>query len=337
MIIQAPLSSFEEVEHLVKAGADEFYCGIVPLEWREKYGYEIPINCRGTYTNSNFETLEELNSAVVEAHNYGKEILVAFNETSYNQNQIKLITNLLDQLSAIHVDGIIVADLPLLLEIKKRNYNFKISLSGEANCTSSAAVEFYKEMGIQRVVFPRHISIREMNEIIKSNPDLEYEAFFLNEGCFFSGGYCFGIHHECYAPLCRASQFKLKANNRESVANELFEKTKIEGTLKYACGAYSSYNGVAISKCGLCSLKLLKDISIGCLKIVGRTGDISEKVKWIQIAKKAIELSNNINDYNEYKKKCMETFMGEYKTSICDSTLGCYYPNEYIPEHILGE
>lgn len=335
MIIQAPLSSFEEVSLLAQAGADEFYCGIVPLEWREKYGYEIPLNCRGTYTSSNFETIEELKKAVEIAHSYNKQVMVTLNETSYSENQIKLIINLLDELSAIHVDGIIVADLPLLLEINRRKYDFKISISAEANCTSSAAVEFYKELGIRRIVFPRHISIQEMDEIIKSNPDLEYEAFILNEGCFFSGGYCFGIHHSCYSSLCRASQYKLKPYNRKLIANEFFEKTKIEGVFKYPCGASSNYNGVFVSKCGVCSLKLLEDISICCLKIVGRTASTNEKLKWIEITKKAIELSNATKDYSEYKEKCMEIFMGPHKKELCHSTLGCYYPNEYLPEHIV--
>lgn len=334
MIIQTPLSSAEEVDILVNAGADEFYCGIVPLDWREKYGYEIPLNCRGTYTGTNFDTIEELERAVNCAHKYNRSVRITLNETNYSDVQMKLIVKLLDELADIKVDGVIVANLPVLLAIKNRKYDFKVSLSGEANCTSAAAVKFYRELGVQRIVFPRHISIREMKEIIQNNADLEFEAFFLNEGCFFSGGYCYGIHHTCYSPLCRASQFKLKPNNREEVIQELFDNTKIEGVFKYAAGAVTKYNNVVISKCGLCSLKLLQDISVSCLKIVGRTGHVNEKVKWVQIAKKAVEMAEKIEDYSKYKEECMETFMGAYKTSLCKGMLACYYPNEYFPEHI---
>ncbi len=38
MKIVAPLSKVEEVPLLAKAGADEFYCGVVPREWVERFG-----------------------------------------------------------------------------------------------------------------------------------------------------------------------------------------------------------------------------------------------------------------------------------------------------------
>ena len=36
----------EDIERLVAAGADEFFCGIVPPEWAGVYGHYVSINKR---------------------------------------------------------------------------------------------------------------------------------------------------------------------------------------------------------------------------------------------------------------------------------------------------
>ncbi|AZR74258.1 hypothetical protein BBF96_13120 [Anoxybacter fermentans] len=333
MYIQTPLNSAEDVEALVRAGANEFYCGVVPIDWKEKYGFEIPLNCRSMYPWANFASIEELAEAVKRSHYFGKKILVTFNENSYTQSQVTYILNLIEKLVDLSVDGVIVSNLPLLLAINEKKYPIKIVLSGEANCTSIAATHFYKDLNVERIVFPRHVLIKEMNQIILANKNLEYEAFLLNEGCFFNGGYCYSIHHVCYSPLCRTCIFKLKKNVNK-VDPYLFEKTKIEGVIKYNADAIIKYNNVKITKCGLCSIKLLKYISVKYLKLVGRTAFLEDRIKWVQIIRKAIQMAEQINDFDEYRDACIEEFFGESSAEICDQKFLCYYPDQYSLEHL---
>ena len=42
----SPLSRVDEVEDLISAGADEFYCGVLPEEWNGKYTVSASINRR---------------------------------------------------------------------------------------------------------------------------------------------------------------------------------------------------------------------------------------------------------------------------------------------------
>jgi hypothetical protein len=49
--ILAPLRHSEEVMPLVEAGADEFYCGVVPPDWQRRFG-SVAVHRRSTSTAS---------------------------------------------------------------------------------------------------------------------------------------------------------------------------------------------------------------------------------------------------------------------------------------------
>lgn len=333
MKIQAPLAGIKEIKELSIAGADEFYCGYMPEEWIGKYGFEIPLNCRSTYPNANFYNEFEFRECLKIAHNYGKQMLLTLNENSYSSEQMKYIINLVEKLSVYGIDGIIVSSMALINEINEKKIPIKVCLSGEANCINSHAVQFYKNLGVKRIIYPRHISIKEMKSISQNHPELEYEAFGLNEGCFFNGGHCYSIHYNKFSQMCRTLNFKLKANNKKN-KNEI-EKIRRDSEIKKRLEIpKNKFNGSKITKCGLCSIKLLNDSSVSVFKIVGRTASMEDKLKWIQISKKAIELSEN-NSYDEYKKICTETFFGNDKDKFCDRRIFCYYPNEFVSEDIL--
>ena len=57
MKILAPLSAHSEIIPLINAGADKFYCGIIPEEW-QKFRKNININARPNSFSLNFEQLK---------------------------------------------------------------------------------------------------------------------------------------------------------------------------------------------------------------------------------------------------------------------------------------
>jgi putative protease len=328
MKIQMPLSSVDEVESLILAGADEFYCGIMPDSWIKKYGFEVPLNCRSTYPNANFFQISELSEAIRITHFYNKEIFLTLNESSYNQQQVDYIINLICELLRINLDGIIVSSLALLNEIVQRKIPIKIAISSEANCTNNSAVEFYKNFGVNRIVFPRHMTIKEINSTTKKHPNMEFEAFVLNESCFFNGGHCYSIHNNNNSQLCMTLKYELRPNSQKYNDKEYLERCR-DHTIKHIGRIpNTSYLNARITKCGLCSIKLLGASGVNFLKIVGRTESKDNKIKWVKIVKKAIEISEKESDFNNYSELCKDTFFGESKADFCDRKKFCYYPDE---------
>ncbi len=322
MLIQMPLNSAKDVDILADNGANEFYCGIIPFDWNRKYGYEIPLNCRGSYSWGNFQTIKELEIAVSRSHRKNIQVIVTLNEHSYNSSQMNYILDLCDKLEEIKVDGVVVSNIPLLIELKNRNYNFKISISAEANCTNEYAVEFFKSFGAKRIVFPRHMLIEEMKNIIEKYNDIEFEAFIYNEGCYFAGGHCYSVHHMSYGPLCRACNYTIQPISSQYASealNKIEYQTHIKHIIRHIDGC---------TKCGLCSIKRLKSINVDYVKIVGRTMGIEQSLKSLAIVNEAISISNSIENYKEYTDKCKEMFCGSVDNDYCNSNIMCYYPNQ---------
>jgi collagenase-like PrtC family protease len=110
MKIFAPIFAQEEVDPLVGAGAGEFYCGIVPTEWRQRYGFEMCPNRREN-ARSNLESYEELAAIVQESHARGITVHVTLNAHYYTEGMLQLIRLMLVRLREIGVDAVIVADV----------------------------------------------------------------------------------------------------------------------------------------------------------------------------------------------------------------------------------
>ena len=90
MNILSPLTTVEEVEPLIKAGADELYCGIISDNWRKKFK---DITCLGRFESSqpNFSNFGEVKKAVEIADTYNKPIFLTVNAPYYSKRQFKLI------------------------------------------------------------------------------------------------------------------------------------------------------------------------------------------------------------------------------------------------------
>jgi putative protease len=70
-----------------------------------------------------------------------------------------------------------MADPGLIHLVRKEFPDIEIHLSVQANNTNWAQAEFWKSLGIKRIILSREISIKEIKEIHKHVPDMELETF----------------------------------------------------------------------------------------------------------------------------------------------------------------
>ena len=91
MKIVAGLGSIDDYIRLVKAGADEMFCGYVPYEWNSKYGNLFPLNRREVlYYNVQIGCLEDMKILRKMIDVYKVPVTIAFNYLYYLSISIKM-------------------------------------------------------------------------------------------------------------------------------------------------------------------------------------------------------------------------------------------------------
>ena len=155
-----------DIEKLAQTGADEFFCGIVPSDWANTYGYEVALNKRYSPAQQ-FSSFEKLERIIKKIHSLGKKVFVTFNSHYYTREQLPYLEKYLYQTRQLDVDAIIVTNMALLLVIKYLKLDFNIHIGGDAGSYSSRAALFFKKLGVTRIKFPRDMSINEMKSVIE--------------------------------------------------------------------------------------------------------------------------------------------------------------------------
>ena len=92
MKITAGLSSIDDYERLVKAGADEVFCGFVPYEWNKEYGSLFPLNRREVlYYNIQISSYVDMKILKKMVERYKVPVSIAFNSLYYLEEQYPFI------------------------------------------------------------------------------------------------------------------------------------------------------------------------------------------------------------------------------------------------------
>ncbi len=188
MKITAPVNKPEEVEKIIKEGAGELYCGVMPAEWKNKYTNIVSPN-RREWTSANLSGFDELKEVVNIAHACGVPVFLTVN-TFYTQEQYPLILRQLTEANRIGVDALIAGDLGLLALLKKEGLNIDIHISNIGTAFNSETVAFYKELGAKRIILPRQLMVDEIVDLVKSESGIEFEVFGMNSGCKNIDGFC---------------------------------------------------------------------------------------------------------------------------------------------------
>lgn len=189
--ITAPFREKKEVIPLIEAGADELYCGYLSPGWIKKYT-TLEFERKGGI-GSNFTDLKELKQAVEIAHKKDTPVYLSLNGL-YVRRQYPLLLRIVKQLNKIDLDGYIVADIGLLLTLKRQGFKKQVHISTGGTVFNSEAARFYKNLGASRIILDRQTSLASMASISEENPDIDFEVFILNTLCVYIDGLCTFLH-----------------------------------------------------------------------------------------------------------------------------------------------
>ncbi len=342
MKIFAPIFSKEEVAPLARAGAREFYCGIVPTEWRQRYGFEMCPN-RREYPQANLESYEELADIVGESHAGGITVHVTLNAHYYTEGMLHLIRPMLFRLREIGVDALIVADVGLLLLLRELDLGLAIDISTAGMAYSEEAVALFQDLGARRILFPREMTTEEMKQITRAFPGLEYESFIYVGGCFFADAFCTTIHHQGRDLFCRMllEEGTCRPLTKRQRAHDLAfdgDETLRYFSLKSFGGTLPVASEGIRPGCGLCSIRTLRQAGVGSLKLVGRTHVVEYRAFNIRLIQEAIALAESDLDDDSCIREIVRlrsTAMAsedplsfEFQVQKCMLGNQCYYPDD---------
>ena len=172
--LRAPAGNFSKLKTAVYYGADAVYIG----------GKNFSLRA----FSDNF-TDEEIVEAVKFAHGKNVKIYVTVNIFAKNSDFEKA-AEYFRFLERAKVDAVLITDVGLISLCKKVAPELKIHLSTQANTLNKYAVKFWGELGLERVVLARELSLSEIKEISEFNPETQLEAFVHGAMCISYSGRC---------------------------------------------------------------------------------------------------------------------------------------------------
>ncbi len=170
----APAGSYEGLQAVVKAGADDVYIGGSMF---------------GARAYANNPQQDEMLEAIDYAHIHGKQIYLTVNTLLKNK---ELYGQLYDYLAPYYqqgIDAVIVQDLGVLSFLKKEFPNLSIHASTQMAVTGARGAELLKEAGVSRIVTARELSLKEIYEIYQKT-GMEIESFVHGALCYCYSGMC---------------------------------------------------------------------------------------------------------------------------------------------------
>ena len=150
MKILAPINSILDIEPVIKAGATELFCGIIPNTWSNKYGSTVSPN-RREWASANITTYEQLNDIVEFTHQRNAQVFLTLNAL-YIDEQKDLLDEIIKQAVKCKVDAFIVADIGLIYQLKSMNLKQEIHISTGGTTFNSHTAKFYENLDVQALV-----------------------------------------------------------------------------------------------------------------------------------------------------------------------------------------
>lgn len=169
----APAGDLEKLKTAIDYGADAVYLG------GEAFGLRK--------ASKNF-SIENMKEGVDYAHARGKKIHVTLNIVPHDKD-FSGLEDYLKQLEEIGVDAVIVSD-PGMFQRVKRASSIPIHMSTQGSITNSDTVRFWRDLGAERVVLARELSLEEIRGIVESVEGIEIETFVHGAMCMSYSGRC---------------------------------------------------------------------------------------------------------------------------------------------------
>ncbi|MGT2846241.1 peptidase U32 family protein [Streptococcus massiliensis] len=176
--VLAPAGTLEKLKVAIDYGADAVFVGGQQYGLRSRAG--------------NF-SMEDMREGINYAHDRGAKVYVAANMVTHEGNEAGSGA-WFRELRDMGLDAVIVSDPALITTCATEAPGLDIHLSTQASATNYETLEFWKDLGLTRVVLAREVSMAELAEIRKRT-DVEIEAFVHGAMCISYSGRCTLSNH----------------------------------------------------------------------------------------------------------------------------------------------
>ena len=171
----SPAGTIKSMQYAFAYGADAIYAG------QPRYSLRV--------RNNEFNKEENLEKAINLAHAQGKQFYLATNLAPHN-DKIRSFVRDMEPIVAMKPDALIMSDPGLIMLVRENWPDQIVHLSVQANAVNWAAVKFWYQQGIKRVILSRELALEEIEEIKQRVPEMELETFVHGALCIAYSGRC---------------------------------------------------------------------------------------------------------------------------------------------------
>lgn len=175
MELKAPAGNLRSALAALEEGADNVYVGLAEINHQRNQLQNL--------------TPDEMRELCDVAHKGGQRVMVTLN-SSATDDEWDALTKRIALLDDLGVDGTIVADLGVVEYLAKHHERMKILFSVQGECSNISFAQLLADVGVQRVVLERNVSIREAKRI-KEVSGLEVELFVFGYSCNSQDSICY--------------------------------------------------------------------------------------------------------------------------------------------------
>src|SRR5690606_5626558 len=150
----SPAGTLKSMRYAFAYGADAVYAG------QPRYSLRV--------RNNEFDHAN-LKLGIDEAHAQGKKFYVVVNIAPHNA-KLKTFIRDLEPVVAMGPDALIMSDPGLIMLVRDHFPAQAIHLSVQANAVNWASVEFWRRIGVGRIILSRELSLEEIAEIREQVP-----------------------------------------------------------------------------------------------------------------------------------------------------------------------
>lgn len=168
-----PVGNPEAFYAALEGGADSVYLGLKSF------------NARGKALNF---TIDQLQVLVKKATNEKIKVYLTLN-TLIKNNELPELLNILYQISQIKISAIIIQDLGVLHLLHKYHDSIPLFASTQMTVHNSAGCKFFHNLGMQRIILARELTLKELEHISRSS-GVELELFIHGALCYSVSGLC---------------------------------------------------------------------------------------------------------------------------------------------------
>jgi putative protease len=305
--ILAPVTSFDAARGVISSGANEIYCGI-----------RVPgINYAGLSTRlepcslSKYQDLREIANY---AHKYGVRVLVTTEFPFMSELVADRLKKHISSCVKSNVDGLIVTDIGTLLMVRKMGLDIPFYASTYLASMNYSAVSLLRELGVKRVILERHLTIQEIEDIVRHSGDMEIEVFVHGPGCSNINVSCYG----CPNLNTIDDSMRRRGVTITSMCRSQYEVNALDGEEIGSVPILDAYTW-----CSICKLPELFKTGVTGFKIVGREGGREYQEQVTKIYRELLNLLER-DELDKFREKADAAKTNKYVAGGCRLER-CYY------------